>query len=257
MVKPKLRKVPLKRGLDATVYRSILPGAALLIAASERERDEYLEAGISPELVHIRPNGFPTVTQLPATGLLRRRVGIDGSVPLVLSVGRVAHGKGLDLLLRSVSSLPGVHVAIVGPDDGHGMTIELIELRHRLGLDDRVHLMGPAGPDEVPGLYVDADVVVLASAHENFGMTAAEAASLGVPVVVSDRCGIAELLRAGGGEIIGYDEHELHAALDRILSDRTFRHTLGERGRAVAAQWSWERVVELQEQLYWKALDRA
>src|SRR5262249_49876601 len=135
MVKPKLRKVVLKRALDATVYRSILRGAALLIAASEREREEYLGAGVRPELVEIRPNGFPVVPRLAPTGTLRRRVGIDNSTPLVLSVGRVARGKGLDLLVRSMSSLPDVHTVIVGPDDGHGMTAELAAMRRRLGLE--------------------------------------------------------------------------------------------------------------------------
>jgi glycosyltransferase involved in cell wall biosynthesis len=257
MVRPKLRKIALKQALDATVYRSVLPGATLLVAASGLERDEYLGAGIRPERIEVRPNGFPAVSRLAATGELRSRIGIDQSTPLVLSVGRVARGKGLDLLVGAVSRLPGVHAAAIGPDDGHGMTAELDAMRRRLDLDDRVHLLGPVAHVELPGLYVDADVVVLASAHENFGMVAAEAAALGVPVVVSDRCGIAELLRDGGGEIISYDEEELRIALARVLGDRSRREALGEQGRAVAEKWSWEHVVELQEALYEKALDRA
>jgi glycosyltransferase involved in cell wall biosynthesis len=137
------------------------------------------------------------------------------------------------------------------------MTAELARLSMRLGLGDRVHLLNPVEHDELPGLYVDADVVVLASAHESFGMAAAEAAALGVPVIVSDRCGVADLLRDGGGEVIGYDSKELRAALERILADSSFRTALGERGRAVAAEWSWSHVVELQERLYDKALDLA
>src|SRR5262249_50431861 len=79
MVRPKLRKVALKRALDATVYRSVLSGATLLVAASERERDEYLAAGAAPELIAIRPNGFPDVVVPPPAGTLRSRIGIDGS----------------------------------------------------------------------------------------------------------------------------------------------------------------------------------
>jgi glycosyltransferase involved in cell wall biosynthesis len=256
MVAPKLRKIALKRTLDTTVYGSVLPGAALLIAASGRERDEYLAAGAPPEQIEIRPNGFPAVIERPPKGRLRIRIGIDGSTPLVLSVGRVARGKGLELLVRSVSRLAGVHAAIVGPDDGHGMTAELIELRRRLGLDDRVHLLGPVDHDELAGLYVDADAFVLASAHENFGMAAAEAAALGVPVVVSDRCGVAELLVAGGGTIVPYDEEALRDALERILADGALRKTLGECGRALAAEWSWDRVVGRQVELYERVLAR-
>ncbi len=256
MVEPKLRKVLLKQALDSTLLRGVLSGAALLVAASGRERDEYMAAGVPKERIAIRPNGFPEPGPSPPRGTLRARIGIDAGTPLVLSVGRIARGKGLDLLVEAVSELPGVHAAIVGADGGHGMTGELDALRRRLGVEDRVHLTGPVPHDELPAIYVDADVFVLASAHENFGLVAAEAAAAGAPIVVSDRCGVAELLRDGSGVVIGYDARELRDALARLLADGDLRRLLGDEARAVAAMWSWPRVVQLQEELYERALAR-
>ena len=256
MVEPKLRKVQLKRLLDATVFRSVPRRAALLVATSERERREYLSAGIDPGRIAIRPNGFPDLGATPPGGTLRRLIGIDASTPLVVSVGRVARGKGLDLLVEAVSTLPGVHAAIVGPDGGHGMTRELIDLRSRLGLDSRVHLIGPVDHEALPGVYVDADVFTLPSAHENFGLVAAEAAALGVPVIVSDRCGIAELFQRGGGVVVPYSAGELRSALERVLSDPDLRHRLGAAGKTVAAEWSWPHVAQIQEDIYRLVLTR-
>ena len=59
---------------------------------------------------------------------MRSTLGIDADVPLVLNVGRLSFKKGLDLLLEAVAELPGVHLAIVGPDDGDG-TRELLQRR--------------------------------------------------------------------------------------------------------------------------------
>jgi glycosyltransferase involved in cell wall biosynthesis len=254
MVQPKLRKVWLKQALDRTVLRGVLTGAALLVAASERERDEYVNAGVAAARIAIRPNGFPERGPVPPRGTLRTRIGVEPDTPLVLSVGRIARGKGLELLVEAVAALPGVHAAIVGADGGHGMTGELVELGRRLGVEQRIHLPGPVPHGELPGIYADADVFALPSAHENFGLVAAEASAVGAAIVVSDRCGVAELLRERGGVVIGYDRDELREALRTLLADPERRRGLGEGARAVAAEWTWQRVVRLQEELYEQAL---
>jgi len=248
MFRPKLRKVLLKRALDDTLYRAVPRGAALAIAASEIERRE-LTAVVPPAQIAIRPNGFPAPPEpVLRPGPLRNRLGLDPSVPLVLSVGRIAHGKGLEQLVGAVSRLDGVQLAIVGPDDGHGLSSELLRLRHRLGSADRVHLLGPV--DSPLELYGDADVFALGSAHENFGMVAAEAAAAGTASAVTDRCGVAELLRDRGALVVPYGEDPLHGALARLLADEALREQLGRGGREVAAELSWSNVARLQAEIY-------
>ena len=94
MFRPKLRKVALKQALDPTLYRAVPRGAALAVAASELERQE-LAAALPPERIAVRPNGFPDPYDPPKRpGPLRARLGLDATEPLVLSVGRIARGKG-------------------------------------------------------------------------------------------------------------------------------------------------------------------
>jgi glycosyltransferase involved in cell wall biosynthesis len=254
MVAPKHRKILLKRALDSTVYRSVMTGATLLVAASAVEAREYRAAGIPEERIVLRPHGFPEVIRSGEAGKLRERIAVDRETPVVLNVGRIAHGKGLELLVQLAKQLPGVHIAIVGPDGGHGVENELLALRDRLGVQDRVHFVGPLAQVELPSVYADADVFVLPSRYENFGMVAAEAAAAGAAVVVTDRCGVAELFAERGALIVPYGDTALRTALARLLQDGELRAQLGKEARSVATEWSWPRVVELQEQVYRRVL---
>jgi glycosyltransferase involved in cell wall biosynthesis len=256
MVAPKHRKVALKRALDATVFRGVVRGARALIATSGAESREYVEAGAEEQRIAVRPNGFPDLLGEHERGKLRALLGVDDNAPVVLYVGRIAHGKGLELLVRATAELTGVHVAIVGPDGGHGVQHELLGLRERLGLAERVQLVGPLRRDELPAVYADADVFVLPSSYENFGLVAGEAAAAGAAIVVTNRCGVAELFAQRGALVVPYAEAELRRALARLLSDQELRKRLGREAREVAAEWSWPRVVELQECIYRVALGR-
>jgi glycosyltransferase involved in cell wall biosynthesis len=256
MVRPKLRKVALKRLLDRTVYRGVLRGVAVAVAASAREREEYLDAGVPAERIAVRPNGVaPAAEPAARPGPLRTRLRLDAATPLVLSVGRIAEGKGLDLLVRGVAELPGVHLAVVGPDDGHGTTQRLDGLRRSLEVAERVHLVGPLPAQELAAGYTEADVFALASAHENFGMVAAEAAAAGVPVVVTDRCGVTEVLR-DAAVVVPYEQAAVRDALAALLADPERARALGAAGRHAVAALAWPEVVRRQEEIYRSAAGR-
>jgi glycosyltransferase involved in cell wall biosynthesis len=257
MVAPKHRKVLLKRALDSTVYRGVLGGATRLVAASGVEAGEYRAAGIEEGRIVVRPHGFPDLFRDGGRGSLRELIAVGEASPLVLYVGRIAHGKGLELLVEVAAQLPGVHLAIVGPDGGHGVEAELRSLCDRLGVGDRVHLVGPLARSVLPSIYADADVFVLPSSYENFGMVAAEAAAAGAPVVVTDRCGVAECFAGGGALVVPYAEAAIREALARVLGDADLKQRLREEARGVAEEWSWSRVVELQEDVYRLALEHA
>lgn len=249
MFRPKLRKVWLKRALDVSLFRHVPSGAARLIACSALERDEYIAGGVAPDRIAVRPNGFPRIPR-SEPGALRSRLGISNDAPLVLAVGRVANGKGLDLLVRAVAESRGAHLAMVGPDDGHGTSAELRQLASRLDVADRVHLLGELEHGRVLVALADADVLALASAHENFGMVAAEAASAGRAILLTDRCGVAELLGPDGALIVPFDADAVRQGLGLLLADPALRTRLGEGARGVADAWPWQRVVELQKTVY-------
>ena len=254
MFGPKLRKVGLKRALDASVFRHVPAGAARLLACSSIEREEYVAGGVAPGRIALRPNGFPRIPSA-TPGALRSLLGLPADAPLVLSVGRVASGKGLELLVRAVAGMVGAHLAIVGPDDGHGTSARLQRLASELGVAERVHLLGPFDHDLVLTAFADADVVALASAHENFGMVAAEAESAGRAILLTDRCGVAELLGPDGALIIRFDPDAVSEGLGRLLSDPALRARFGDRAREVAAAWPWQRVVDQQKAIYDEVVD--
>jgi len=239
MFQPRLRKVALKRLLDATLYRGVARGAAAVVVASEQERDDVIACGVSAEKVHVRGNGFPEPDATVANGDLREQLGIPADAPLLLYVGRIASGKGIDHLLAALHELPDAHLVIAGPDDRHGVSTE----------GERVHTL-PVSDEPPRHLYPQADVFVLASAGESFGMVAAEAAAAGTPVIVSDRCGIAGFFRDGEALVVPYERSAVVDAISRVLSDDDLRERLARGGPAAARRTSWDRVTDTQERLY-------
>jgi len=99
-------------------------------------------------------------------------------------------------------------------------------------------------------LYPQADVFVLASAGESFGMVAAEAAAAGTPVILSDRCGIAGFFEDGEALVVPYEQSAVVEAIRRVLSDDRLRERLAQGGPAAARRMSWDHVTDAQEEIY-------
>jgi glycosyltransferase involved in cell wall biosynthesis len=249
MFEPRLRKVALKRALDATLYRGVARGAGLVVVASERERDAVVACGVESDKVRVRGNGFPEPDAPPADGDLRTKLGIPAQAPIVLYVGRIAAGKGIEHLLEAAREIPAAHLVLSGPDDRHGTSAVVHKAQHAPETAGRVHTL--AVTDEPPhDLYPQADVFVLASEGESFGMVAAEAAAAGTPVVVSDRCGIAGFFADGEALIVPYDRRAVVEAVRRVLSDAPLRERLARGGVEAARRTSWDRVTDRQEEIY-------
>jgi glycosyltransferase involved in cell wall biosynthesis len=245
MFEPRLRKVALKRLLDATLYRGVWSGAAAVAVASERERDAVVAGGIDPAKVHVRGNGFPQPDEVGANGDLREQLAIPADAPIVLYVGRIASGKGIEHLLAAVRELPEAHLVIAGPDDRHGVSTD----------GERVHKL-PVSDEPPRHLYPQADVFVLASAGESFGMVAAEAAAAGTPVIVSDRCGIAPFFAEGEALVVPYEREAVVAAIGRVLADDALRAQLSRGGPEAARRMSWDHVAHVQEEIYCSVASR-
>lgn len=250
MFEPRLRKVALKRALDATLYRGVASGAAAVVVSSEREAEHVRAGRVAVERIRVRGNGFPDPDSMPpGRGVLRGELGIPPEAPVVLYVGRVASGKGIEQLLAAGRELPDVHIVFAGPDDRHG-AIDAVRAAEASG---RVHTLG-ASAEPPLHLYPEADVLCLPSAGESFGMAAAEAAAAGTPVVLSDRCGIASFFREGEALVVPYGADELTDALRHVLGDDGLRRSLAAGGIAAARRMSWEHVTAHQEEIYREAI---
>jgi glycosyltransferase involved in cell wall biosynthesis len=232
------------------VGRRLLQGAARIVATSEHERAELLGAGIPADKLVLRRNGLDLseFTNLPERGAFRTRTGV-GDGPLVLFLGRISFVKGLDLLVEALAGLPvSALLAIVGPDDRDGC---LDAIRKRAG--QRVRLLGPLYGRERLEALVDADIFVLPSRYESFGNAAAEAIACGAPVLVTDQCGIAPLVKDRVGVVVPCTVEGIRDGLTRLLSDAGLRQALRSRCREVARELSWDEPVAIMESIYMQA----
>ena len=111
--------------------------------------------------------------------------------------------------------------------------------------------------DEPPhDLYPQADVFVLASAGESFGMVAAEAAAAGTPVIVTDRCGIAELLPTTARRSSSRTSGRPSSTPSAGALGRELRARLARGGVAAAKRTSWDHVTDVQEEIYREVASR-
>ena len=210
MFRARLRKVGLKRALDASLYRGVASGAAAVVVVSEREADDVAAAGDpAPSASSYAETAFRTRTRSPPRRPTCARIsGIPAGAPVILYVGRIAAGKGSSTCSRRRTELESAHVVLASAgDDRHG-TMQMIRAagaaRDTRGRDPRA--CHPLRSRRSP-LYPKADVLSSPSAGDSFGLVAAEAAAAGTPVIVSDRAGVAGFF-ADSEAIVVPDERE-------------------------------------------------
>ena len=167
----------------------------------------------------MRGNGFPEPCGLGTNGP-RTRLGIPAEAPVILYVGRIAAGKGIEHLLEATRELTERISSSQGRTTATAR--ELVQ-QAPAGRGDAggIHIPGDGEPPH--DLYPQADVFVLASAGESFGIVAAEAAAAGTPVVVSDRCGIAGFFQDGEALVVPYERSAVVEACARSSPTRASR----------------------------------
>ena len=160
----------------------------------------------------------------PGSRKFPRRPGDSRASQSYFVSGPPVAKKSPELLLQAFSQLPAslgdntLMLVFAGPDEG-GIQQKLALEASRLQLSQRVKFSGPLFDQAKWAAYRDADVFVLPSQNENFGNTAAEAIAAGTPVVVTEQCGIAPLLKDVAGLVVTHNAAALAGALQRLLSD--------------------------------------
>lgn len=240
------------------VYRAwrldrMLSRAAAVHCSTAAEAASTGRLGFAAPIV-VEPNGvrLQEFLELPPRGAFRESIGRP-SAPLILFLGRVHPGKGVEYLipaLRQVAT-PDATVVIVGGDSG-GYREQMERAVAAHGLDDRVIFTGALGGRRKLEALVDADVFCLPSEHENFGISVIEAMAAGCPVIVSDHVGLKEEIRqCGAGSITPLDPGAIARAIDGWLQDSAGRHEAGVRARACALRdFDWKVIAARWQRRY-------
>lgn len=201
---------------------------------------------LADRVVHVPLGPDDDLPVPPSRDEARRRLGVTG--PLVLTVGSLFNRRCIPELLRAVrllcSSHSGLRLDVVG-DNRTQPRFDVAGLVHRLGLGAHVRLSGFVDEAGLADRYAAADAAVFLSEYEGFGLPALEAASRGVPLVVSDRPSLSEVFGEAALLVDPRNEREIAAALGRVLGEPALRQGLRDRGRALAAQHSWRRTAAL------------
>jgi len=202
------------------------------------------------------PNGIDisVFNALPSKGTFREKYNL-GKKKLILHFGRIHFVKGLDILIKAFATLvkksDNLHLILAGPDnDGYGERLRSLILQE--GVENNVTLTGMLKGMEKLAALNDADIFVLPSYSESFGVAIIEAMACNLPVVISNRVNIwREIQDAGAGLVTSCDADEVAKALKSLLDDVSIRFRMGVRGRAAAReQYAWPRIVEQLTQVY-------
>jgi glycosyltransferase involved in cell wall biosynthesis len=216
------RRIKTKRLFAMTVGRSLLPRAARVTAVSHAEVLQLRALGVDAASIVRIPNPIDEAEFVQPLDPERcRRQMQVGDAPLVLFLGKLTPRKGVDDLVRAVALLRDTRIRLIIAGNDMGIERTLLSLIRRLGLVDRVTLVGLLTARDRLDALAAADVVVYPSRDEIFGLVPLEALLAGTPVVVCNDSGCGEVIAETGGGCLTRpgDITALASAIERVLGD--------------------------------------
>ncbi len=245
-------------GQRSAMERTIAQRADLLICATPAEQMFlHWRYGVPLDRLAVVPPGVDLSRFYPIPkDEARAFVGLPSEQRVLLYVGRFDPIKGLDVLLEAVARLkdrgilegPGTTLILIGgalDTPKNEDLVRLKALRDAKGLQDLVTFVGPRSQETLPYYYSAADVVVLPSHYESFGLVVLEAMACGRPVVASHVGGLLSLVRHGetGFLVPPQDPDALAGYLCLLLEDERLRERMGRCGVRHARRYHWERIA--------------
>lgn len=221
------------------IDRRILEGAALVQYTSEQERDEAALLGVNCPSTII-PNPVDASPGGAVRGAFRARYPELAENKIILFLSRIDPKKGLDLLLPAFVEVRRRHREAVLLIGGSGPADYLMEMQRtaaELGIATGVRWLGFLGGEEKDQVLADADVFVLPSYSENFGISVVEAMAAGLPVVITDQVGVhGEIAAAAAGIVTTCEVNSIAGALGRLLSSDEERTRTGANAKQLAGR---------------------
>ncbi len=186
----------------------------------------------------------------------RAELGLDPGARILLAAGRIERPKGLDVLIEALgemTAVDGTQLLIIGGDERSiDEVARLRRVAEDAGVSDLVRFVGSVTHEQIGTYYNAADIVVMPSRYESFGLVAAEAMASGTPVVASRVGGLASTVADGRtGYLIPWRSPELFAEkLDLLLKDAALRERLGANAAEAMRVYDWRSVAAQLVDLY-------
>ena len=249
------RRPWLKQASLRLIDGRVLSGAAAVHYTSQEEQEEgAMAAAVARPVIIPNPVDFQFDRDRLPGGWLRSRYPAIAGKRIVLFLSRLHPKKGLDLLLAAFARVRAQvrDVALVLGGAGEKDFVERLRRQAReLGLEPDIVWAGFLEGDSKKAAMADADIFVLPSYSENFGVAAVEAMAAGLPVIVSDQVGIhRRIAEANAGLVVSCQEEALTGALLRLLDAPSLRCQMAQSGRELAQTFSPSAVSRQLMELY-------
>ncbi|MEJ0053255.1 MAG: glycosyltransferase [bacterium] len=219
---PTKKSSPHRSALMRSAVRFVMNHADRVVAQSSNTKENAIRYYHPRKDIDIIPLPYEPFEFSPAT---RAELGLSDDLFYTVSVGRLVPRKGFDFLIRSIAEIrnPKIHALIIG--DGPERE-NLLKLAHELGIGDRIHLTGQVSEERKFQYLSNANVYVLSSVHEGFGIVLQEAMQVGLPIISTDTGGQRDLIRTESDLTIIYnDTNALSDLLNIHLRQSLYNNT--------------------------------
>ncbi len=204
--------------LRASELAALKAAEAIVVTSPQTGRTLSADYQVAPERISVAE---------PGTALPERPAAGNGSVPTLLCVGTLSHRKGQDVLIQALAQLGDLvwRCRLVGSDRRDPGAAQVVrQLVARFGLEDRVEIVGAVSAAALDGCYRQADLFVLPTRYEGYGMVFAEAMAHGLPIVACPTGAVPGTVPPSAALFVPPEEPDaLAAALRRILCDGALR----------------------------------
>jgi len=238
--------------------KEIVEHADCIVTSTEEGKNNLIHLyGGQPQKIRVIPAGVDLDLFHPADREeARRELALEEYRRVLLFSGRLQPFKGLDLLLHAMTYLPNhgtTRLLVVGGNAGKkDEMVKMNSLVNDLGIGSMVGFVGPVEHDRMPTFYNAADICVVPSYHESFGMVAVEALASGTPVLASRVGGLATIVRDGETGYL-FDERSpevLATYLCLLMSENEIRKSMAQSARQSVEKYNWSATANSLFRLY-------
>ena len=237
---------------DSKIGKATMEAADLITCVSNHEKDVLVkEIGLNDDNIKIIYNGiyWDDWKEIPSKKVFRDKFP-QISDKFVIFAGRLATNKGLTNLIEamSIGDSEEFDLVIMGADMGLGKDLDALALSKKV----KMHRLGHVDDEVYRSALATAEVLVLPSEYEAFGIVLLEAAAANTPVIGTRVGGIPEAMSENkNGLIVDYDNsNDLSKAIFSILGDNKMSKEMGDFGRKFSSNFSWENIIDILEKEY-------